>query len=130
VAATSNAYSAPQQQISFFRQLDARLAALPGVRSSAFAGELPIGDDDGSSNFRIVGRAWPSDHNEVLIRDVSAGYFSTLRTRLLRGRYFADNEDTSHARVIMINRRMAKTYFSCEDPIGKQIYIEGSRTPR
>ncbi len=126
VSASSNAYSAPQQQISFFRQLDARLAALPGVRSVAFASELPIGDGDGSSNFRIVGRAWPSEHNEVLIRDVSAGYFSTLETRLLRGRYFADNEDTSHARVVLINREMAKTYFPGEDPIGKQIYIEGS----
>jgi macrolide transport system ATP-binding/permease protein len=126
VAATSNAYSGPQQQISFFLQLDARLAAIPGVRSTASADEFPIGDGDGSSNFRIVGRAWPSEHNEVLIRDSSAGYFSTLQTRLLRGRYFTDSEDTSHARVVLINHEMAKTYFPGEDPIGKQIYIEGS----
>jgi macrolide transport system ATP-binding/permease protein len=126
VSATSKAHGPAEQQINFLRRLDARLAAVPGVRSVAFADELPIGDGDGSSNFRIVGRAWPSEHNEVLIRDVSAGYFSTLQTRLLRGRYFADNEDTSHARVVLVNREMAKTYFPGEDPIGKQIYIEGS----
>ena len=130
VAATSKAYRSPQQQINFLRQIDARLAPIPGVRSSAFATKLPIGDGDGSENFRIVGRAWPSEHNEVLVRDVSAGYFSTLQTRLLRGRYFADSEDTSHARVVLINREMAKTYFPGEDLIGKQIYIEGSPNKR
>ncbi len=126
VAATSKVHRSPEQQINFLRQIDARLAPIPGVRSSAFATNLPIGDGDGSENFRIVGRAWPSEHNEVLVRDVSAGYFSTLQTRLLRGRYFADSEDTSHARVVLINREMAKTYFPGEDAIGKQIYIEGS----
>lgn len=125
-SATSNAYSTPLQQISFFRELDSRLTAIPGVRSAALADEMPIGDGDGSSNFRIVGRAWPSEHNEVLIRNVSSGYFSTLRARLLRGRYFADDEDASHARVVLINRKMAQMYFPREDPIGNQIYIEGT----
>jgi predicted permease len=72
-----------------------------------------------------VGRAWPSDHNEVVIRDVSASYFPTLQTRLLRGRYFADDEDESRPRVVLINQQMAKTYFPGEDPVGKQIYMEG-----
>jgi predicted permease len=126
VAAMPNVYSNPQQPASFFRGIEAHLAAIPGARSVAIAETLPLGDGDGSSNFRIVGRAWPSDHNEVLIRDVSAGYFSTLQTRLLRGRYFAGNEDMSHARVVVINRQMEKTYFSGEDAVGKQIYMEGS----
>jgi macrolide transport system ATP-binding/permease protein len=126
VSATSGAHPTDQQLISSQRQLDARLATIPGVRSVALASDLPLGDGDGSSNFRIVGRAWPSDHNEVLVRDISAGYFSTLRTRLLRGRYFADDEDETHARVVLINQQMARTYFPGEDPVGKQIYIEGS----
>ena len=126
VSATSNTYNAPAPQIAFFRQLDARLGNIPGVRSVALASDLPVGDGDGSSNFRIAGRAWPSGQNEVLVRVISAGYFSSLRTRLLRGHYFDDDEDTSRARVVLINRQMAKTYFLGEDPIGKQIYIEGS----
>ena len=126
VASLPSAYTTPQAQLSFFREITARLDDIPGVRSAAVADQLPLGDGDGSSNFRIVGRAWPSDHNEVLIRDVSAGYFSTLQTRLLRGRYFADNEDNSHARVVLINRQMEKTYFSGENAVGQHIYMEGS----
>jgi macrolide transport system ATP-binding/permease protein len=126
VAAAPNAYSTPQQQASFFREIAARVAAIPGVGSVAIADTLPLGDGDGSSNFRIVGRAWPSDHNEVLVRDVSAGYFSTLKTRLLRGRYFAGEEDMAHARVGLINRQMEKTYFPGENAVGQRIYIEGS----
>ncbi len=126
VSGTANTYGTAAQQISFFRQLGARLATLPGVRSVAFASQLPLGDGDGSGNFRIVGQVWPSDHNEVVIRDISAGYFSTFETRLLRGRYFADDEDTSRQRVVVINQQMAKTYFPGEDPLGKQIYLEGS----
>ena len=126
LSATSNAYSTAQQQVGFFRQIEARLAALPGVRSSAVASDLPIGDGDGSSGFMIVGRPGPPGRNEVLIRDVSASFFSTLQTQLLRGRYFAANEDTSRARVVLINREMAKRYFPGEDPIGKQIYMESS----
>jgi predicted permease len=125
VSATSDAYKTPAQQAAFFRQLAARLSDIPGVRSAALASDLPVGDGDGSSNFRIVGRTWQSG-NEVIIRVVSAGYFSSLRTRLHSGRYFTDDEDTSHARVVLINRRMAKMYFPGEDPVGKQIYIEGS----
>ena len=116
-----------QQWVSFERHLHDTLAPLPGVRSAAIASEAPLGDGDGSSNFRIVGRSWPIDHNEVIIRDVSAGYFSTLETRLLRGRYFGDEEDQSRPRVVVINRQLAATYFPGENPIGQRIYIEGDQ---
>jgi macrolide transport system ATP-binding/permease protein len=126
VAATSGAYSKDPDQINLARQLHARLQTLPGVQSVALASDLPLGDGDGSSNFRIEGRAWPVEHNEVLTRDVSSTYFSTLETRLLRGRYFADDEDQSRPLVVVINRQMATTYFPGENPIGLRIYMEGN----
>jgi predicted permease len=127
VAATSGAYSKDPDEINLARQLHARLQALPGVQSVALASDLPLGNGDGSSNFRIAGRAWPIDHNDVLIRDVSSTWFSTLETRLLRGRYFAEDEDQSHPLVVVINRQMATTYFPGENPLGLRIYIEGNQ---
>jgi macrolide transport system ATP-binding/permease protein len=112
------------QWISFERRLNANLSALPGTRSVAIANEAPLGDGDGSSNFVIVGRP-PVDHNEVIIRDVSASFFSTIEARLLRGRYFADNEDQSRQRVVVIDQQLAKAFFPGEDPIGQQIFMEG-----
>ena len=112
------------QYIAFERRLHTQLSALPGVQSVAIASEAPLGDGDGSSNFVIVGRP-PVDHNEVVIRDVSAGYFATIQARLVRGRYFVDEEDQSRQRVVVVNQQLAKIFFPGEDPIGKLIAMEG-----
>ncbi|MGC2636386.1 MAG: ABC transporter permease, partial [Acidobacteriaceae bacterium] len=114
-----------QTWVNFERRLHGDLSTLPGVRSVAIASEAPLGDGDGSSNFRIVGRPLTTDKNEVIVRDISAGYFSTIQARLLRGRYFADDEDASRQRVVVINQQLAQTYFPGENPIGRQIFMEG-----
>ncbi|HEY6445368.1 MAG TPA: ABC transporter permease [Acidobacteriaceae bacterium] len=124
VAGTAKTPRTDAQWISFERRLHANLSTLPGVHSVALANEAPLGDGDGSSNFVIVGRP-PVDHNEVIIRVVSAGYFSTIEARLLHGRYFADEEDQSRQRVVVINRELAKVYFPGENPVGQQILMEG-----
>ena len=70
---------------------------------------------------RIVGRPYNGEHNEVNERDVSSGLFATLHAKLLRGRYFADDEDGSKPKVIVINPALARKYFAGEDPIGQKI---------
>jgi predicted permease len=40
------------------------------------------------------------------------------------GRYFTDYEDTSKPNVVIVNRTMAKQYFSGQDPVGKQIAFD------
>jgi macrolide transport system ATP-binding/permease protein len=126
VAGTVRGSGNEQQWVSFERRLHTDLSVLPGVQGVAIASEAPLGDGDDSSNFRIVGRAPTTDQNEVLVRDVSARYFSTIEARLRGGRYFADDEDQSRQRVVVINQQLAKIYFPGEDPIGKQIYMEGA----
>ena len=125
VAAVGDSYQKNEQQINLRRQLRARLSTLPGIDSVAFTNRLPLGDGDGTTSFRIVGRPYHGEHNEVAYREVSANYFSTLQARLLRGRYFAEDEDQSKPSVIVINQQLAKQYFPGEDPVGKQISTQG-----
>ena len=61
---------------------------------------------------------------EVLNRHVSSGYFTTLEARLLRGRYFGEDEDASKPAVVVVNRALMVKYFPNEDPVGKQIYYD------
>jgi predicted permease len=61
---------------------------------------------------------------EVAIRKVSSGYFSTLQAQLLRGRYFAEDEDNSKSQVVIMNETMAKQYFPGENPVGRQIAFD------
>jgi predicted permease len=70
---------------------------------------------------RIAGRPFNGNHITVNERDVSAGFFSTLHTKLLAGRYFTDAEDASKPRVVVINHAFARKYFPGEDPVDKQL---------
>ncbi len=125
VAATGDAYSKNAQQVALERQLQARLANLPGVKSVAFATHLPLGDGDGTTGFNIVGQPADNVHREVAFRRVSANYFTTLQARLVRGRYFAEDEDVTKHPVIIINQQMARQYFAGKDPVGMQISSDG-----
>jgi len=50
---------------------------------------------------------------------------------LLRGRYFAESDDASRPRVVIINQALAKQYFPGEDPVGAEIiYNSDSPQPR
>ena len=124
VAATSwppANYSTSQQKINLKRQILDRISALPGVKSAAVSLTSPVGPVWGTTY--ILGLPNHSE-NEVLHRQVSSGYFTTLGARLFRGRYFRENEDTSKPLVAIVNRTFAEKYFRGGDPIGKPIYYD------
>jgi len=70
---------------------------------------------------RFVGRPYNGEHNEVNKREVSPAFFTTLRAKLSRGRYFTELDDASKPRVVMVNQAFARKYFPGEDPVGKKI---------
>jgi predicted permease len=96
----------------------------------ALTTKLPIEDGDNTTGFRIVGRPYHGEHNEVAIRSVSSAYMATLQTRLIGGRYFADDEDSSKPHVVIVNQALAKQYFPGEDPVGKQIAFDETEKTR
>ncbi|HEX5233849.1 MAG TPA: ABC transporter permease [Silvibacterium sp.] len=129
IAASGDSYKSDQQLINLERELQARLSTLPGVKSVALTGHLPLGDGDGTTELRIIGRAYHGENNEVAIRKVSANYFSTLQARLVRGRYFADDEDESRPKVAIINQQLARQYFAGQNPLGMQVSL-GTDDPK
>ena len=97
-----------------------RVSALPGVESAAVTSRLPIRGGN-TMWMRVQGRPYGGEHNEVALRGVSPNYFTTLRARLIRGRYFTEDDDGSKSPVVIIDQATAKKYFSGEDPIGQSI---------
>ncbi|HEY2861758.1 MAG TPA: ABC transporter permease [Terracidiphilus sp.] len=123
-------YKDDGRQSALGRQVIAQLASLPGVKSVALTNKLPLEDADWTSGFKIVGRPYHGEHNEVASRMVSPEYLTgILRTQLIAGRYFTDQDDASHSRVVIVNRAMARQYFPGEDPVGKQITFGGEKDP-
>jgi macrolide transport system ATP-binding/permease protein len=126
IGARGDRYAKDAQVVALERQILARIASLPGVRSAGITDSLPVGDGDGIMQFQVVGRPMLREHNEANDRWVSSSYFPTIGARLVRGRYFTDAEDASKPPVAIISRTLAAQYFAGEDPIGKQITMGGS----
>jgi predicted permease len=105
------------------------VARLPGVESVAISSMLPVRGGN-TMWIRVIGRPFHGEHNEVGYRQVSAGYFTTLRAKLLRGRYFTEADDASKPPVVIIDHALAEKYFPGEDAVGKQIaYTPASAKP-
>jgi predicted permease len=121
VALSDATYPKDEQIAAVQRQILKRVATLPGVQSAGISSVLPVSFNGNTEWIRFVGRPYDGKHIEVNQRDVSPEFFSTLRARLLRGRYFAEADDASKPLVVVINETLAKKYFPGEDPIGKKI---------
>src|SRR5580658_7743792 len=109
------------EQVAFTRRLLDRIESLPGARAVGVTSVLPAYCDCNSDWVRIADRPFDGNHITVDERDVTAGFFRTLSTKLLAGRYFSDAEDASRPRVVVINHAFARKYFPGEDPVGKRI---------
>ena len=121
VALSGATYAKDEQVVAVEQQIIKRVASLPGVQSVGVSSVLPVSFNGNTEWIRFVGRPYDGRHNEVNERDVSPDLFSTLRAKLLRGRYFTDADDLSKPLVVIINQTLANKYFPGEDPIGKRI---------
>lgn len=106
------------------QRIVARIAQMPGIESVGVTG-VPVvsgGEHFVSmfSHFRVMGRSYTGEGNEVLDQVAGVGYFETIQARLVAGRFFtaADGEDR---RVAVINETMARQEFGVESPLGKKI---------
>jgi putative ABC transport system permease protein len=111
-----------------YRELDERLAGLPGVERVADAYTTPLGgslwDTDIESDSQVIGS---SNGNRV-----GPGYFATLGTALLRGRDFDARDIPGAPAVAIVNQAFADTFFA-GDAIGRHFSIPddtGGPAPR
>lgn len=111
---------------SFYRNLEQRVRALPGVQSVAYSNHAPFwGDDeapDSTQEVRLPGQAIGSGRRAAL-NAVSTNYFDTLRIPIMRGRPFRTSDMTAEkaAPVAIVSEAMAQTLWPHDDPVGKVI---------
>jgi len=113
---------------AFYSQLLSRVSALPGVTQVAAINALPFTGSSSGGTFNIIGRPWPpnSDQPDVEWRQVTAGYFQTMRIPLLRGRSIGEQDGAGAPNVVVVDDVFAKQIFPNEDAIGKQLSGGGS----
>jgi putative ABC transport system permease protein len=60
---------------------------------------------------------------------ITPDFFRTIGMTVLRGRSFSEQDDSTKARVVMVNQKFVERFLPGEDPIGKQIRLEVTGAP-
>lgn len=106
----------------FYRQVEERIGALPGVQSASLAEKL-FGDDQ-QLGISVEGYVPPPDLSMLIDYNViGTKYFQTMDIPLLQGRDFNPQDKADAPGVAIINETMAKRFWPNENPIGKRIGI-------
>ena len=125
-----NSFNRAQTE-EFYKDLAARLAALPGVQSVAQASFVPIESPPARRSVYLENRPLPPQQQPPLILNnrVDTGYFKTLRIAILRGRDFALSDDANAPAVAIVNQTMAERFWPHEDAIGKRFSLTDPSGP-
>jgi putative ABC transport system permease protein len=114
----------------FFKQLDERVAALPGVVKVAEAFVVPMGVVSADALVCVEGH--PQEPGKpcptVMYNAVTPPYFETVQMSLNQGRAFTEADNEKSPKVAVINQTMAKQLWPNENPLGKRFGI-GSGGP-
>ena len=121
-------YSTNAPIFAYHDRVREAVSALPGVQSVAVANQLPLG-----GNVDMYGILDPQNipSNPELVPSgdryaVSAGYLSTMRIPIVRGRAFTATEaqDTTNP-VALVSAALAQRMWPGADPLGKRIRLGG-----
>jgi predicted permease len=109
-----------------YREVLARVRALPGVAAVGMAATVPFGDfHEGHGVERVGGAARPDQaaRTEATYRVIGSDYFRALNLPMVRGREFTEAEEMSATapRVAIVDERFARKLFGADDPIGQMI---------
>jgi putative ABC transport system permease protein len=125
-------YPQPQQQVSFFQELTARLEALPGVESATVLSELPGNEPfrGFTEPFQIEGSpiADKNQRPRTAVLTIGPGYFRCMQGRLLLGREFTELDGAPGHEAAIINKSFADRRWPGEYPIGKRIRVDDRGT--
>jgi putative ABC transport system permease protein len=119
-------YTSPAKVLGFYRDLTAKLDALPGVRVSGGGNFVPLTGSQWNRSF--VPEGWPATDRRILLTDftpVYGAYLQALGIPLVRGRYFTDADHRSTTPVVIVSETLARRYWPNQDAIGKRFRFGG-----
>ena len=126
VAAPPNgpAFARPEQRQAFMRGLRDRLAAIPGVTSVSAAFPAPLDGRQGNARYGTEeAAADPAKFQQADVHVVLPRYFETMRTRLVAGRTFTEDDNAPTRAVVVIDDLLAAKAFHGKSAVGERLLI-------
>jgi predicted permease len=116
-----NRYSKPEEQVGFFRQLTAKLNALPGVLAAGAVNVLPLSNSESITMISVESSPNDNAFHQAEARYITPKYFSAMGVSLIAGRFLTDEDYERKANTAVINKRFADEYLRGLNPIGARI---------
>jgi len=115
---------------AFYRELESRVRALPGVESVSYAYSVPFGYYNSAEYVESEDHPVPKDQRRpsAAFNMVGPDYFRILKVPLVRGRDFNGQDDERARPVAIVNEFMAERFWPGQDPIGKRFRMQGADT--
>jgi putative ABC transport system permease protein len=116
----------PEQIRGFYREVQRRLTAVPGVDRVAFGSSVPwrdAGNFGDGFRFSVEGRTRENaqDDPRARFRSVSPGFFAALGIPLIAGRDFTDADRSGAERVVIVSQSLAQQLFPGQDPLNRHL---------
>jgi putative ABC transport system permease protein len=128
------AYKYPEaaRQAAFYRDLMAKIGAIPGVKAAGAQG------GGGNVFFQPEGQpaAQPGHEATASFNIVTPRFLDAMGTRLVAGRAFSDRDDADAPPVAIVSQTVAERYWPHESPLGRhltvlaRVYSGQSSSPR
>src|SRR6266852_174320 len=121
---TGSKYNSTPEIMRFYRGIEQRIEALPGVSAAGIvAAGLPL-ERGGNNGVRIAGPK-ESEWINMDYREITPGYFRAVGTMLKQGREFTEADSQGSHFVVIINEAAARKYFPDQSSLGKYLYVSG-----
>ncbi len=116
----------PQQVQEFYREVQRRVAAIPGVTRASTGFSVPWRDEQGlgiSFTFAAQGAVPKNglDDWRAKFRSVSPGFFDTLGLPLVEGRDFRDSDRDGSELVVIVSQSLAKALFPGQPALNREL---------
>lgn len=115
----------PQQVSEFYREVQRKVAGLPGVEHVSSGFSVPWRDDQGlniSFAFAAQGaRRADGQDFRAKFRSVSPGFFDTFGVPVQAGRDFNDGDKDGNERVVIISQSLAQLLYPGQNPLNRKL---------
>jgi predicted permease len=116
---------------TLYKQMFARLEAVPGVQSVTFSRHALLAQGATSSSMFVAGIVGPNgrmvSQGDVYIHNVRENFLEAMGIPLLAGRTLSAQDDEHTPKVAVVNQTFAKMYFHGENPVGKRFSFEDEK---
>jgi putative ABC transport system permease protein len=116
----------PDKIRNFYRDVIARLSAVPGVRDVTATTGMPLQGAGFGMPFTIAGHPAvdASARPATGFQMVTPGYFRTFGIRTIRGREIDERDLPGSPRVAMVDETFVRRYLKDVDPLKQRVLIE------